>query len=138
MQRALGISVVGVAMLVQLMFLPTRSMLNLYSGPDRPRMPLPVASEGSRSNDHFHEEISWTKAGGWVAGGVGSIKAGDLESYLRATVKRCEDRGIYSRVRVRIPPEAPAREFVHLAMCMERAGVMGFSVAVVRPGAPWI
>ena len=138
MKQTLGISFVGVALLVQLMFLPTRSMFNSYSGPDRPRMSLPIASEASRCNLHCHEEISWTKAGGWVASGVGSIKVDELESFLRTSVERCEDLGIFARVRVRIPPDAPASEFVHLAMCMERAGVKGFNVALIQPGAPWI
>lgn len=138
MKQTFGISVVGVAILMQLMFLPTRSLLTLYHGPDRPRMSLPIASEGSRSNVHCHEEMSWTRAGGWVAGGVGSIKVEDLESFLRRTVERCQDQGIHARVRVRIPPDAPASEFVHLARCMERAGVIGFNVAVIHPDAPWI
>lgn len=62
----------------------------------------------------------------------------DLEAFLRNTVERCEGMGIYARVRVRIPPDASAGEFVHLAMRMERAGVRSFNVAVFQPGAPWI
>ena len=101
-------------------------------------MSLPIASEASRSNLHCHEEISWTKAGGWVAGGVGSINVDEIEAFLRTSVERCEDLGIYARVRVRIPADAPASEFVHLAMCMEQAGIRAFNVAVVEPDAPWI
>ena len=125
-------------MLVQLMFLPTRSMFVHYHGADRPRMTLPIADNTIRDGAHIHEEISWTRDGGWVAGGGGSIKGNDLEAFLKARVERYEGMGIHARVRVRIPSDAPAREFVHLAMCMERAGVKGFNVAVMEPGAPWI
>lgn len=138
MKQILGISFVGVALLVQLMFLPTRSMVILYAEPDRPRMSLPIASVASRSHLLCHEELSWTKSGGWVASGVGSIKMEELESFLRTLVEHCDNLGHYARVRVRIPTNAPAKEFVYLAMCMERTGVKRFNVAVIQTRAKWI
>jgi hypothetical protein len=137
MQQTFGISVVGVAMLIQLMLLPTRSMLAFYFGPDMPKMPLPIAGNATSYLGHCGEVISWTKEGGWVAEGSGSVKADELESFLRTSRERGQTLGMFAKVRVRIPPDASAREFIHLVRCMERSGVSAFSLAVIDPRQPW-
>ena len=139
MMRSLGLSVVSALMLAQLLLLPTRSMLGWRSSPDHPRMELPVASEGEMwCCGHSHADLSWTREGGWVASGVGTIRTEDLEAFLRTTAERWQGRGYVARMRVRVPGDAPAKHFVYFTKCMERAGISELRVAVVRPDAPWI
>jgi hypothetical protein len=139
MMRSIGISVVAVLMLAQLLMLPSRSMLIWRYGPDLPPMRLPVASEGTPfPAGHAYADLSWTEHGGWVAAGVGVIGAENLEPFLRRVADRCEQAGCVPRVRVRVPANAPAKHFVHLTRCMERVGIPGLRIAVVRPDAPWV
>lgn len=135
MQQTFGISLVAVVLCFQLVLLPERSITDFYMDPTRPRMQLPVASEGTNVNVHYQEEISWAQGRGWVATSHGPIRDEDLEEYLRASVRAMEDRGLYMNVRARIPSDAQAKEFLHLVMCMQRAGVYGFGVAVTIPSS---
>jgi hypothetical protein len=130
MEQTFGISLVGVILSLQLMLLPDRSITDFYSDPTRPRLQAPVASEGAHVNTHYHAEISWIHNIGWMVTGLGQIKTEDLEEFLRASVNATEERGLLTNVRVRIPPDAQAKEFLYLMMCMQRVGVYGFGVVV--------
>ena len=129
-EQTFGISLVGVILSLQLMLLPERSITDFYADPTRPTIQVPNASQGSYVNTHYQEEISWTHDRGWMATGYGQIKTEDIEDYLRASVKVTEDRGLYTNVRIRIPPDAQAKEFLQLMMSMQRVGVYGFGLAV--------
>jgi len=132
MEQTFGISLVGVILSLQLMLLPERSITDFYADPTRPTIQVPVASQATNVNTHYQEEISWIHNKGWMATGYGQIKTEELEDYLRASVKVTEDRGLFTNIRVRIPPDAHAKEFLYLMMCMQRVGVHGFGV-VVKP-----
>jgi len=94
--------------------------------------------QDARAAGHAYEDLSWTEQGGWVAAGIGDVGTENLEAYLCRVADRCERAGYVARVRVRVPGGAPAKHFVHLTKCMERAGIPGLRIAVVRPCAPWI
>lgn len=131
MMRVIGISLVGVLMAVQLMFLYTRYVIQDYDMRDYPRMPLPVAKNASNfcGGGHY-ENISWTENGGWVLSGTGKVKYQDLDHFMMRAVERCRGRNEIPGMRVRIPANAPAGIFVNLTKRMERAGVVQVRVAV--------
>lgn len=132
MMRSMGLVLVTVLLLVQLSFLPTRSMFFLYFEKDRPWMKLPVATNQKRCcHCYFGDELSWTKAGGWVGEG-GSIGEGEIEAHLRRLTEKAETHGLRSNLRLRIPAEADAGKFMDAAMAAQRAGVACLHVAVVK------
>jgi len=132
MHQTFGISLVAVALCLQLILLPERSITDFYSDPTRPKIPVPIATQARHVHTHYQEEITWTQSRGWLVTGYGPIKFEELEDYLRASVQATEDRGLYMNVRVRIPPDAQAQEFLRLLVCMERAGVYGYGFAVKK------
>lgn len=98
----------------------------------RPRMELPVASNALVCSDLPTDEVlSWSEEDGWIAMGVGEIPDDQLEQYLRDCMEN-SSLGRQPVVRVRIPPDAPARHMMHVTTCMERAGVQNFKVAVTQ------
>jgi hypothetical protein len=133
MIRSMGMALVAVLLLMELMFLPTRSNILDYFGNDRPWMKLPDASNSRHYHGtHFGEELSWTKTGGWV-GAAGAIKQPEMDGFLRRAVERSEAHGLLFNLRLRIPADAEAGHFTEAAMAAQRAGVSRLHVAVIKP-----
>lgn len=131
MMRTIGISLVGVIMAVQLLFLFARH-IQAYEMRDYPRMALPVAKNAHRyCSGGYIENISWTQKGGWVVSGIGPVRDQDLDQVLSGAVQRSLENGLTPGLRVRIPANAPAGIFVNLTKRMERSGVLNVRVAVV-------
>lgn len=136
MVRAIGISLVGAFMAVQLVFLYSR-YLEEHELRDYPRMNLPVAKNGKTCCYGVnYGSISWTQKGGWTVYGKGKISDQDLDQFLRDEVERHKGRGNLPGLRVRIPADAPAAVFVGLTKRMEQAGIYRVHVAVVERKFP--
>jgi hypothetical protein len=132
MMRPMGMVLVTALLLVQLSLLPTQSMISGYFGKDRPWMKLPVATNRTRCcHCFFGEELSWTKAGGWV-GRTGAIRPEEMEGLLKEGIER--GRGRSYTLRLRIPADAEAGRFMEAAMAAQRAGVSCLHVAAVKGG----
>ncbi len=128
----MGIALVTALLLVQLSLFPTVSLFLDHYGKDRPWMKLPVATNRTHCcHCFFGDELSWTKAGGWVGEG-GCIRNGEIEAHLRRLTENAETHGLRSNLRLRIPADADAGKFMEAAMAAPRAGVSCLHVAVVE------
>ena len=136
MVRAIGISLVGAFVAVQLVFLYSR-YLEEYDLRDYPRMKLPVAKNSSRhSGCVYYKSISWTRTGGWTVSGIGKMRDEDLDQFLKSEVEKHNENGTLPGLRVRIPADAPAAVFVGLTKRMEKAGMERVHVAYVKEKFP--
>jgi hypothetical protein len=131
--RSMGMVLVSALLMMQLMFLPTRSSIIDYFGKDRPWMAFPIASNPRNYGDMpFVYELSWTETGGWVSGG-GAIKRSEMDAFLKGRLKMAEQYGDFLTLRLRIPADAEAVHSTQAAMSAWRAEVSHLHVAVIRP-----
>lgn len=125
---------VSVFMLTELLLLPTRSRVISNIGPDHPRIPLPTATNSySVDSQHRIEVLTWTKGGGWVAEGYGSIRDEEIDMYLQNVVERSQTQKWTPEMRLRVPSDAPAKHFLSMARSAEHAGISVLLVGVRRP-----
>jgi hypothetical protein len=135
MIRTFWVPMASVIMLVELLMLPFH-LRDLR--PDYPQIQLPTAAYGRHFGDfRSMTEFSWTTKGGWVIAGVGAIRDEGIEPYLRKHVEKVGWEGGRSKLRVRVPADAPAIHFMTMARRAQLAGVEVLFVAVLRPNPPW-
>ncbi len=129
------ISIISVVLCVQLTLLPTRTVLWQNFSKDRPRLKLPIASQGTKIACFGHSitELSLNRQDQWVTRGEASMNELQLGQYLDSDAKKQSYCGRVPVLRLRIPAQSPAKHFINVIRKARDAGFQDVYLAVWKP-----
>ncbi len=132
---ALFISAISVALCAQLILMPTRTFCGQYFSKDRPRLKLPVASNGRKTGCFGTSipELSLNRRGQWVTYGEPEMNNQQARQYLNMVASRQTSRGYSPVLRLRITAQSPAKYFVSITHAAQDAGFNTIYLAVWKP-----
>ena len=131
MIKSFAISIISVALCIQLMMLPTRGWLIHLFGQDRPYLKLCEASNVRKcSRSGPYTEISLNRRGMWVSKNQQTMNDGTLIQFFQKLTEENNTRDQTTVLRIRIAGKAPAKRFIHLTHCAGEAWIENILVAV--------
>lgn len=133
MIRPFGLCCVSLALLLQLTWLPLRSLAEPWRAIDPWSGNLPIAGNSTRTHCDSCPTmvVNLTKSRNWTLENDDLLSDEKLERELESWAKRTSTYGLPPALYVRIPSDAPARHFISLTHIAERCGIERLRLAVL-------